>query len=693
MMQAGNRGFSLIQDSGTYHSSCGYCNDEGGLSSQAHGKCSHGMHAYRMSVYDYQELLDQGWRRSGKYLYKPDNKVTCCRQYTIRLKVDDFKPSKSHKKLLRKWEQFLAGHIQHDRQGADHDMGADELQQQHRGAKRSRNSRSSTGDQQGPRSEHSSNTTKHSGQQQGPGQHQLPSSGRSSLEQLSQVELLLQRAVQALQESGQLPQQGLPDVSVVVPPPQKLSKLPAGTVFTSASGHALAAAVRKAQQQQQQPQANGQQQQRQLSGNDLADALVNRFNEVAAAQPDVAVVASAVKGHINFLAVPNHQQHHQQDASAGAQHTAGQQQVPKQQPQQPGQEQVQQQQHQHSPGQQQHQKHPGHHGQQDSEQASQQQQQNQRPEQQDHQHTQQQHPVVQQHQLEMRMVPNQFIQEEYELYCRYQLLQHHDDPEDLTPSRYRHFLVDTPLIPVTPPPQHQHQQQAQSQPPAVAAAAGVAGSVPSCGYGSFHQQYWLDGKLVAVAVVDILPRYGALQEIHWVAAAHAAGAEQLEYYYLGYYIHNCPKMAYKAEYSPSELLCPEKQVWVKVDRTVLQALDRSPYVVLSCLPGVEMKPNLSVPRPVPATASAAAAASSAGPEHLSLQQQIRTRLQQRQQLDSQLLFLLKQPVRWGALRESGLLDEAQIGELEERLAAWRAVAGETAAYLLYATPSELLPVG
>ena len=32
------------------------------------------------------------------------------------------------------------------------------------------------------------------------------------------------------------------------------------------------------------------------------------------------------------------------------------------------------------------------------------------------------------------------------------------------------------------------------------------GITPSCGYGSFHQQYWLDGKLIAVGVVDVLPR-------------------------------------------------------------------------------------------------------------------------------------------------------------------------------------------
>ena len=29
---------------------------------------------------------------------------------------------------------------------------------------------------------------------------------------------------------------------------------------------------------------------------------------------------------------------------------------------------------------------------------------------------------------------------------------------------------------------------------------------PPCGYGSFHQQYWLDGKLIAVGVIDILPK-------------------------------------------------------------------------------------------------------------------------------------------------------------------------------------------
>ena len=29
---------------------------------------------------------------------------------------------------------------------------------------------------------------------------------------------------------------------------------------------------------------------------------------------------------------------------------------------------------------------------------------------------------------------------------------------------------------------------------------------PPQGYGSFHQQYWMNGRLIAVGVIDILPR-------------------------------------------------------------------------------------------------------------------------------------------------------------------------------------------
>jgi len=55
--------------------------------------------------------------------------------------------------------------------------------------------------------------------------------------------------------------------------------------------------------------------------------------------------------------------------------------------------------------------------------------------------------------------------------------------------------------------------------------------------------------------------FSALQEIKWVQAESANNVE-LKYYYLGFYIHSCPKMRYKAQYKPSDLLCPENFEWV-----------------------------------------------------------------------------------------------------------------------------------
>lgn len=41
-------------------------------------------------------------------MYKPDNRVTCCPQYTIRLDVTKFKMSRSQKRAMRQMNEFLA---------------------------------------------------------------------------------------------------------------------------------------------------------------------------------------------------------------------------------------------------------------------------------------------------------------------------------------------------------------------------------------------------------------------------------------------------------------------------------------------------------------------------------------------------------------------------------------------------------
>ncbi|XP_010210348.1 PREDICTED: arginyl-tRNA--protein transferase 1, partial [Tinamus guttatus] len=72
------------------------------------GNLSHGMWAHSMTVQDYQDLIDRGWRRSGKYVYKPIMNETCCPQYTIRCQALHFQTSKSHKKVLKKMLKFIS---------------------------------------------------------------------------------------------------------------------------------------------------------------------------------------------------------------------------------------------------------------------------------------------------------------------------------------------------------------------------------------------------------------------------------------------------------------------------------------------------------------------------------------------------------------------------------------------------------
>ncbi|XP_035747457.1 arginyl-tRNA--protein transferase 1 isoform X3 [Egretta garzetta] len=118
---------------------------------------------------------------------------------------------------------------------------------------------------------------------------------------------------------------------------------------------------------------------------------------------------------------------------------------------------------------------------------------------------------------------------------------------------------------------------------------------PECGYGSFHQQYWLDGKIIAVGVIDILPYcvssvylyydpdysflslgvYSALREIAFTRQLHEK-APDLCFYYMGFYIHSCPKMRYKGQYRPSDLLCPETYVWTPIEQC-LPLLEHSKY--------------------------------------------------------------------------------------------------------------------
>ncbi|KAJ8458809.1 hypothetical protein OPV22_031735 [Ensete ventricosum] len=166
--------------------------------------------------------------------------------------------------------------------------------------------------------------------------------------------------------------------------------------------------------------------------------------------------------------------------------------------------------------------------------------------------------------LEIRMNRSSFDQEEFALYRRYQIKVHDDKPEKVTVGSYKRFLVDTPIVFVPP----------------------VSGdnTIPPCGFGSFHQQYLIDGKLVAVGVVDVLPRCLSSKYLFW--------DPDFAFLSLG------SKMRYKAAYRPSELLCPLRYQWVPFE-VASPLLDGNPYVILSDYLSVKdcaMSPKL--PNPV-----------------------------------------------------------------------------------------------
>lgn len=60
-----------------------------------------------MTAVTYCDLIKLGWRRSGSYLYKPDNRATCCPQLTISLNSKLFSPSKHQRQIINKFNKFV----------------------------------------------------------------------------------------------------------------------------------------------------------------------------------------------------------------------------------------------------------------------------------------------------------------------------------------------------------------------------------------------------------------------------------------------------------------------------------------------------------------------------------------------------------------------------------------------------------
>ncbi|KAF9183158.1 Arginyl-tRNA--protein transferase 1 [Haplosporangium sp. Z 11] len=163
--------------------------------------------------------------------------------------------------------------------------------------------------------------------------------------------------------------------------------------------------------------------------------------------------------------------------------------------------------------------------------------------------------------------PATFSQEKYDLYCAYQTGIHRVAPSKLTRESFDNSTIRTPLITENTTTDQQ-----------------CSGFV---GHGTYHQCYYIDNKLIAVAVLDILPRcvssdyfyydpslsslslgkYSTLREIALVQEIKAIpGFETMEYYTMGHYVPAASKTHYKATYQPSVLLDPETYDWVPFEK-------------------------------------------------------------------------------------------------------------------------------
>jgi arginyl-tRNA--protein-N-Asp/Glu arginylyltransferase len=196
-------------------------------------------------------------------------------------------------------------------------------------------------------------------------------------------------------------------------------------------------------------------------------------------------------------------------------------------------------------------------------------------------------------------VPSQFEEDEYRIYRAYQMSVHKSKESECKERSYRRFLVDSPLRTVRTP------------------------DGPPQGYGSFHIRYSLGGRLFAVGVVDILPQclssvylffdpaysqlspgvLSAVKEIEWVQQMSQV-TPRLKYYVMGYYIHTCPKMAYKAAFKPSEIMCEETKHWVPAScataalSAAVESGKRTIRVAPSDLPPAPLAAQFSLSAPV-----------------------------------------------------------------------------------------------
>ena len=481
---------------------CGYCRSPNTSLTQ-------GLLSYRMTCQDYQDLVDRGFQRSGRFVYRADMKRTCCPQYVIRMDVTEFTVTKAQRRVIKRFNEYLLFDKRYDDRKTPIPMeeedgvpvSRDTSKESTDGAVES--TKMDTGSSVDPQP-----VAGDMPQSNDVGVREMEGKGGGSLCQ----------GVQA--QSSKQNKAGKPKKAVkpgVGPDPNKPPCRKAKLVRKERKAQKLAA---KQQQQQMVVESNtstpsiasGNMTSEMKSKTDSStkaeniegiEGSVSTSKDDRASQPAAGSSAKSQKESSNplfaqdlteLLALPN-----EADCK---------------------------------------------------------------------------------HKFETRLVrvsprSNAFMDtydESYAVFKKFQMIIHREPEEDSAERHFEEFLVSTPM--------ENEAEGCENMP---------------CMFGTYHQQYLLDGKIFAVGVLDILPRgvlceylyydpdyrfiapgvYTALQEIAFNQRLFRVNP-QMQYYYMGFYVQSCPKMNYKSRYNAGYLLCPETYEYVPIAQCVPK-LKASPY--------------------------------------------------------------------------------------------------------------------
>ncbi|KAI7805143.1 arginyl-tRNA--protein transferase 1 [Triplophysa rosa] len=419
---------------------CGYCGN-------AWGKASYGMWSHTMTVQDYQDLIDRGWRRSGKYVYKPIMNKTCCPQYTIRCHASNFHPTKTHKKTLKRMNKFLSNGEMPVEQNDGKNEG-EPMDSVH---------------EEGVR----------------PPPQDLLKIDHTDVEEITtsaDTDSKSTAPSTPREDAAATPQE---KPSHVTPKPGKGAD-PTRPMCRKAKDIRKERRLQKDQQKQQEGASTSVPPVPLKSTSNQPKLLEDFISESLPTDPLHRLEVRLVRSN-----PPSPQFKASFDASYQV-YKLYQIAIHKDPPDKPTESQV-------------------------------------------------------------KLVPVSFedpdflasFEQSAALYARYQTTVHGDSPYECGESEFKRFLCDSPL------------------------EAKTAPDGPDVGYGSFHQQYWLDGRIVAVGVLDILPSC--------VSSVYLYYHPDFSSLSLGTYSAlRC------GQYRPSDLLCPETYVWVPIERC-LPHLDTSAY--------------------------------------------------------------------------------------------------------------------